>query len=51
MSNLRKGGLETMHRDDLLSSEDLDILVLNDINNHGTTSGQTYLMGYIKSLG
>ena len=44
-------GLEDMCGFSQLSNEELDRLVRNDIDHHGTTSGQTYIIGYIKSLG
>jgi predicted transcriptional regulator len=44
-------GLEDMCGFSQLSNEELDRLVRNYIDHHGTTSGQTYIIGYIKSLG
>ena len=44
-------GLDTMRGFSQLSTQELDNLVRNYIDRHGTTSGQTYIIGYIKSLG
>ncbi|CAB3985660.1 cytosolic Fe-s cluster assembly factor nubp1-b-like [Paramuricea clavata] len=44
-------GLEDMCGFSQLSNEELDRLIRNYIDHHGTTSGQTYIIGYIKSLG
>lgn len=43
-------GLENMRGFSPLPPAELDNLVRNYMDNHGTTSGQTYVIGYIKSL-
>ena len=48
---VREYGLETMTEFSDVSDEELDRLVKSYIDYHGTTTGQTYIIGYIKSLG
>jgi hypothetical protein len=44
-------GLQGMKGFSDVSNENLDELVKSYISNHGATSGQEYISGYIKSLG
>ena len=48
---IRECGLENMCGFSPLSNEGLDCLVKSYIDQQGTTSGQTYIIGYVRSLG
>ena len=48
---VRDYGLEDMRGFSQISNEELDRIVRSYMDQHGTTSGQTYITGHIRSLG
>ena len=48
---VRDMGLTNLGEFTLISDTELDRLVMEYVNRHGTTSGYTYIAGYVRSLG
>ena len=48
---VREMNLPNIREFSLISNDELDTLVKEYINRHGETSGQTYITGYLRSLG